>query len=113
MLWRTVLWALQVLHACRNLYLKPIAYNGLNLYYSSIDSHAGGNASFTLCLVLSSTRQILTFAAPLVYMGFAPLPVMEDVIEKMLCIHTQDQMWSIQVSQGILISLFVSLIPSS
>lgn len=35
--WRTMVWALQVLHACRNLCLKPTDYNSLNLYYSSMD----------------------------------------------------------------------------
>lgn len=35
--WRTMVWALQILYACRNLCLKPTAYNSLNLYYSSID----------------------------------------------------------------------------
>lgn len=86
-------------HPCRNLCLKLTAYN--NQFVLQQHRHAGGDVSFILCLVLSSTRQILTIAAPLVHVGSASPPVMEDVIEKMLCIHIHDQ---ILVSQGFLIS---------
>lgn len=91
-----MVWALQILYACRNLCLKPTAYNSLNLYYSSID--VLGKIFLSLCAELYKTN--IDLCSPAGSRGLCSPPVIADVIEKMLCIHTQDHMWSIQVSQG-------------
>lgn len=101
--WRTMVWALQVLHACRDLSLKPTASNNLNLYYSSIDMLGECFFHSVPCAELYKTN--IDLYSPTSSRGLCSSSCdgrcdWEDALHS----HPY-QMWSIQVSQGFLISL--------